>query len=662
MLSINGACALTVDLDALGSLEGFFPEVSSLSPWAPWRSADVVFCSPRAARVEGRQIASRRGAQLLVVRPGCLAAVAGPEQSPPVISVLIEPWGGPPAKPPPDPIAALVEDAAALTPAVQVRARHLMDLKRKRGMGLYGAALSVDLPPAPGGRETILIVDVDAYSAVSVIAAARADRPRARVVLFAPEGEAPLKGAGRLADFVIGAPRNLPILLEQVDLVYSGGGLVGLEALLIDRPVICFGSPFWAGWGVCEDRGPDSPIRSRRAPLEAVFAAAYILAARYVDPLTRAPSTPELAFERLAAMTDHARRVAGLWTGWNIPPPKQALVNAFLSGPASQYRASAGALRAGERAIVWAAPAGGFRRSAAKPPAGAAWIEDGFIRSVGLGAGLLPAASLVIDRNGIYYDPATRSDLERILGETEFDEDLIAQARTLREVITQGGLSKYNLPRRPAPAWEEAAGRRRILAPGQVEDDASVIKGGGGWSNLRLLSEVRRRNPDAFIVYKEHPDVAAGYRSGGLSQSEALQYADATAGGADILTCLEETDEVHTLTSLAGFEALLRGKAVHVYGLPFYGGWGLTTDRAEYPRPRRALTLDELVAGVLILYPLYLDPASGLPCDALTFVRRLEDWRETPSVRAEADRAPSPWLRAARAAKLSLKPRLRNLY
>ena len=35
-------------------------------------------------------------------------------------------------------------------------------------------------------------------------------------------------------------------------------------------------------------------------------------------------------------------------------------------------------------------------------------------------------------------------------------------------------------------------------------------------------------------------------------------------------------DEVHTLTSLTGFEALLRGIEVHAYGGPFYAGWGLT--------------------------------------------------------------------------------------
>ncbi len=56
------------------------------------------------------------------------------------------------------------------------------------------------------------------------------------------------------------------------------------------------------------------------------------------------------------------------------------------------------------------------------------------------------------------------------------------------------------------------------------------------------------------------------------------------------------------MTSLTGFEALLRGKAVFTYGLPFYAGWGLTQDRHAHPRRHRRLSIDELVAAALIGY------------------------------------------------------------
>jgi capsular polysaccharide export protein len=94
---------------------------------------------------------------------------------------------------------------------------------------------------------------------------------------------------------------------------------------------------------------------------------------------------------------------------------------------------------------------------------------------------------------------------------------------------------------------------------------------------------------------------------------------------------------VSVWTSLAGFEALLRGRIVVTYGQPFYAGWGLTRDQAPLERRRRRLQLEELVAGALILYPLYVDPATGLPCGPEVLVARLaqpEYWRPSLLTRA----------------------------
>jgi capsular polysaccharide export protein len=120
-----------------------------------------------------------------------------------------------------------------------------------------------------------------------------------------------------------------------------------------------------------------------------------------------------------------------------------------------------------------------------------------------------------------------------------------------------------------------------------------------------MLGEVRARNPADFVVYKPHPDVLSGNRTGLV---DAGSIADVVDTEADLISLIESVDEVHTLSSLAGFDALLRGKQVFTYGLPFYAGWGLTHDAlAHIPERRRALTLDMLVAGVLLHYPLYWD-------------------------------------------------------
>ena len=195
-------------------------------------------------------------------------------------------------------------------------------------------------------------------------------------------------------------------------------------------------------------------------------------------------------------------------------------------------------------------------------------VEDGFIRSVGLGSDFLPPVSLVFDETGIYCDPSRPSDLETLLRETAFDAALLARARRLIDRLVARGITKYNLAQpapagsRPRIAWPP--GRRRILVPGQVEDDLSVRLGGGEVrGNLDLLARVRAANPDAFIVYKPHPDVEAGHRKGAMAEAAALAYADIVVRGGSTAALLGEIDELHTLTSLAGFEALLRRVARH---------------------------------------------------------------------------------------------------
>ncbi len=200
---------------------------------------------------------------------------------------------------------------------------------------------------------------------------------------------------------------------------------------------------------------------------------------------------------------------------------------------------------------------------------------------------------------------------------------LIDRARRLRERIVQSGISKYSAGQRALA--RRAGDRTHILVPGQVEDDRAVIAGGLGLtSNLELLRRVRRDSPDAYILYKPHPDVEAGHRLGAIDDDRCLQAADEIVRDEPISALLDMVDDVHVNTSLAGFEALLRGKKVTTHGVPFYAGWGLTRDLGNVPFRRTATrSLDELVAAVLLLYPRYLDPQTGLPCGPEVLIRRL---------------------------------------
>ncbi len=250
-------------------------------------------------------------------------------------------------------------------------------------------------------------------------------------------------------------------------------------------------------------------------------------------------------------------------------------------------------------------------------------IEDGFLRSNGLGAECRPPLSIVVDRSGIYFDPRTPSDLEQLLTEWRFDEALLARTEELVNTIVSRGVTKYNLgaiaKELPLPL-----NRRIILVAGQVEDDLSLLLGGAGiTNNLSLLRRTRAFEPDAYILYKPHPDVEAGHRCGRYSDAQLRQFADAVIRDHPLPALLARVDAVHVLTSLTGFEALLRGCEIVVHGQPFYAGWGLTRDLAPPPRRGRRLTVMELAAAALILYPRYLDPIGGLPCSAEIAVERL---------------------------------------
>jgi len=164
-----------------------------------------------------------------------------------------------------------------------------------------------------------------------------------------------------------------------------------------------------------------------------------------------------------------------------------------------------------------------------------------------------------------------------------------------------------------------------LLVVGQVEDDASIRRGTGPVrTNAELIRAARAENPEAYLVYRPHPDVAAGLRAGtGDAEREG---ADRIIADGDITALWPKVEAVWTLTSLAGFEALIRGIPVHCLGAPFYAGWGLTHDRWTEPfagrreaRPRLAA----LVHACLIDYPMYLDPLSGWHCSVEVALDRL---------------------------------------
>jgi len=256
-------------------------------------------------------------------------------------------------------------------------------------------------------------------------------------------------------------------------------------------------------------------------------------------------------------------------------------------------------------------------------------VEDGFIRSVALGSDLTQPYSLVVDSRGIYFDPTCKSDLEEILSTYEFanDPQLIERAKKLKEQIILNKISKYNADSNRTLDFSSCK-KTVALVAGQVEDDASIRYGANGMTNLELLQTVKKHYPDRYILFKPHPDVLSGNRVGNIPQEEALRYCDEVITDIAMASVLEAVDELHTMTSLTGFEALVYGKKVYTYGLPFYAGWGLTIDREQCSRRGRKLDVDALVAAVYLLYPRYISPKTMKQCEAEEVICELTAQKE----------------------------------
>jgi len=361
---------------------------------------------------------------------------------------------------------------------------------------------------------------------------------------------------------------------------------------------------------------------------------------RFVDPW-RGQSAPAiealdaLALLRAAAQRNDRRTVTLGFSRW-----KRRNADPFLTGPEGSPAHVAGLKNAVQvaaatraRLAVW-----GMREAAEAEAAGVEVIrlEDGFVRSVGLGLRHAPPCSLAVDRLGLYFDATRPTDFEALAREAELPEALLARASALRRRLIELGITKYNLAR-SAPLPQTS--RQRILVPGQVEGDQSLKFGSPEvQENAELLRRVRARHPDAFILYKPHPDVLTGLRPGAVDARTLAECADAVATDSAAEACLEWADRVECMTSLMGFEALLRDLPVTTFGRPFYAGWGLTETPFDPAYTRgRTLSIDALAACALILYPRYVDPVTRLPAPpekVLEWLHAERDYVKTPRGRA----------------------------
>lgn len=635
-------------------------ELAAARPVAGWpRAGDVVLAwghAPRAWRAEA--LARRSGAALWRIEDAWVRSIRpGRSGGEPPVGLLIDRRGMHYDPAQPSDLETLLATHPLDDGALIARAR--LGLARMRALDLskYNSHDPALPPPAAG---YVLVIDQVRGDASlthgglggadgaarrfrEMLVIAQEENPGARVLIRAhPETQTGARpGYYTAADArgnvaFIDGPHSPWALLEGATAVYTVASQMGFEAILAGHRPRVFGQPFYAGWGLSADENPP-PRRSRVLTRVQLFALAMLVYPVWYDPLRDQLCTFDEVLDQMQARLtafrqDRNGHIAAGMRRWKRPH-----VQAFFGRETPVRFADTGAT------MAWA--------SAAPEGFDGLRVEDGFLRSRGLGAGLVPPLSLAVDDLGIYYDPGRESRLERLIA-GPLPPGGAERARHLRERILAAGITKYNLAP-PGPGAADTAatvarlraerpGAPVILIPGQVEDDASIRLGAGDVrTNRALILAARAAHPGAILLYKPHPDVEAGLRPGKVEGADAL--ADLVLDRIDARSALTFADRVWTMTSGLGFEALLRGIAVTTLGAPFYAGWGLTEDRGPVPERRLSVyprpDLDRLTHAALIAYPRYLDPLTRQPCPPELAVERLasgQTGRRSPRLRALA--------------------------
>ncbi|UUV07164.1 capsular polysaccharide biosynthesis protein [Ruegeria sp. YS9] len=588
--------------------------------------------SPTAYR--GLRIAEKHNAPVLRVEDAFLRSLHPGRAGEPPLGLLLDRSGPHFDAAEPSDLEKLLNTDPLDDTALLNRARAAMERVRELHLSKYSAFDPDLVAPDPGyvlvvdqtvGDAAVTASGADRARFLEMLVVAQEENPGARILIKThPETMAGHR-QGHFTDQDLSdrvtwfdKPISPWPLLDGAVAVYTVSSQLGFEAILAGHKPRIFGQPFYAGWSLTQDEFPVQR-RQRNLTRAQLFAAAMLLYPTWYDPFRDQLCELETVLDILEAQTRAWRQDRHGWTAAGMRLWKRRHMQQIF-GRHGKLRFTSTQPDTSDRPhMVWA--------SQARDAEGAVRVEDGFLRSRGLGAALVPPLSLVTDEIGIYYDPTKPSQLENLIGErATLRPDQELRAERLVERLLADGLSKYNTGQ-SAPVLPHG---HRILVPGQVEDDASILLGTNTVrSNLDLLQKAREANPDAILIYKPHPDVEAGLRDG---QIDAESLADLVVTRTDPASLLTQMDEVWTMTSLLGFEALLRGVKVTTLGAPFYAGWGLTTDLDTVPVRRGARpSLMGLVHATLIDYPRYFDPITRQPCPVEVAVERLALGYSAPS-------------------------------
>lgn len=262
--------------------------------------------------------------------------------------------------------------------------------------------------------------------------------------------------------------------------------------------------------------------------------------------------------------------------------------------------------------------------------------EDGFLRSADTWANrdtppeYMQGCSVIFDTRGFHFDATRESTVERMLNDRALvvSDGQRAEARRLIGRIVSERLTKYNHQPMFAPQVGRP-GRRKVLVVDQSYGDFAIRKGWGSEQTFAdMLDDAKRENPDADILVKTHPDTMTGRVLGYYDDVREEGNVFRVTMPVNPYSLMDVVDKVYVCSTQLGFEALMAGKEVHVYGMPFYAGWGLTVDKQKNPRRTNVRSLEEVFYIFYVMYTRWIDVTNGEPCPIDRAIDNLLSLRE----------------------------------
>lgn len=262
-------------------------------------------------------------------------------------------------------------------------------------------------------------------------------------------------------------------------------------------------------------------------------------------------------------------------------------------------------------------------------------LEDTFFRSIDLfqkgkskeynDRWALPVGYTI--SNFAHYDIRGHGTLEKMLTDDfrPLSNSQINRTRSVIDYIKTHKLSKYNNQwnnlSRPISNKLKTKERKIIIVDQALNDQSVVLSKADKRVFELMLRCALKITPHVFI--KIHPEQLVGRRKGYYNVVDDNEYQvyitkekfpTLTLIGESVnpIELLEQFDEVWTVSSQLGFEALMLGKKVVCFGAPFYSGYGLTHDmvnhkvfefRKEYKR-----TIEDIFYTTYIRYSHYFNP------------------------------------------------------